>query len=234
MQRAWSLGAIEETAAGVDAVVDSANRGKSGWNGASPRAFQDLRTHPLEEDIMKSHHSDPSSRGRRPAQIAIAVIAVGIAACSADESTESAGAPREVPSGMTEAAATVQMGGRSYTFSQVQCDLDDQVDDDVLLRAGGTAPDGRRMSLEVEQRRVGDMLHERVTLYFGSVTEGDQWHARASGSEGGSWATATAGDEPLDGPLIVIKDGVLTAEGAFVHETRDETQQGSLRARCAG
>jgi len=103
-----------------------------------------------------------------------------------------------------------------------------------LLRAGGTAPDGRRMSLEVEQRRVGDMLHERVTLYFGRLTEGDQWHARASGRKGGSWATATAGGEPLDGPLIVIQDGVLTAVGAFAHETRDEAMQGSLRARCGG
>lgn len=76
------------------------------------------------------------------------------------------------------------------------------------------------------------MIHERVTLYFKSIVEGDHWNATASGTPGGSWAVTTVGDVPLDGPLIVTQTGDLTATGSFHHETREETLEGNLNAHC--
>jgi hypothetical protein len=161
------------------------------------------------------------------------LIGAGIVACGGESAPESAAASQGAATRAAQATATMELGEESYTFERVTCDLDDSIDDDILLRAGGTAPDGRRMTLEVERREVGDMRHDRVTLYFGSMMEGDQWHSYASEQPGGGWMVLDT-REPLDGPLVVIQNGELTAEGTFKHETRDATQPGSVRVRCEG
>lgn len=158
------------------------------------------------------------------------IATLGLMACGGD--AEPAPANEEPASRAVQATAVMELGEESHAFDRVTCDLDDSNDDDVLLRARGTAPDGRPMTLEVERREVGEVLHDRVTLYFGSIVEGDQWHAYATGRPGGPWATHSGG-EPLDGPLIAVEEAVLTAEGMFAHETRDATLPGSMRVQCA-
>lgn len=159
------------------------------------------------------------------------VVTFGLMACGGEDAPEPAPTNEAPTSRATQATAVMELGEDSYAFERVTCDLDDSMGDDVLLRARGTASDGRSMTLEVERREVGDVLHDRVTLYFGSIVEGDQWHAYATGRPGGPWATSNGG-EPLDGPLVDIMAGGLTADGTFVHETRDATRPGSVRVQC--
>jgi hypothetical protein len=180
---------------------------------------------------MTSSHKAPQLIGSSWVLAMLAVAAAGIAACGGENTPDTAAASQNAASQQGQAEAVMELGEETYTFERVTCDLDDSIDDDVLLRANGTAPDGRRMSLEVERREVGDMLHDRVTLYFGSMMEEDQWHSYASGQPGGSWIVLDT-REPLDGPLVVIDGETLTAEGTFTHETRDEARQGSLRVAC--
>jgi hypothetical protein len=162
----------------------------------------------------------------------LTVIAAGMVACAGENAPEPAAGSQDSPSRVARPGAVMELGNESYTFESATCDLDDRIDDDVLLQARGTAPDGRRMTLEVERREVGDILHDRVTLYFGSIVDGDHWNATASGRPGGGWATEVG--EPLDGPLVMIRGGELSAAGTFVHETRDATQALALRVRCEG
>lgn len=168
----------------------------------------------------------------RSAGLVATVVTLSLMACGGDDAPEPAPTNEAPASRAAQATAVVELGEDSYTFERVTCDLDDSIPDDVLLRARGTAPDGRSTTLEVERREVGDALHDRVTLYFGSIVEGDQWHAYATGRPGGPWATHSGG-EPLDGPLVDMEAGGLTAEGTFVHETRDATLPGSVRVQCA-
>lgn len=182
---------------------------------------------------MTYFQAAPRRIGSRSVWAMLTVIAAGMMACGGESAPDSAATTQDAASPAAQATAVMELGEQSYTFERVTCDLDDSIDDDILLRAGGTAPDGRRMTLEVERREVGDVLHDRVTLYFGSIMDGDQWHSYASGQPGGSWMVLDT-REPLDGPLVVIADGELTAEGTFKHETRDETQPGAVRVRCEG
>lgn len=186
---------------------------------------------------MTPRYSPVISSVARLSGTSLTVLAVTLVACSAEPAARSEDAPRSAAAQAATpqaaaSSATLELGSDTYTFDRVTCDLDDSVDDDILVRGSGTAPDGRRISLEVERREVGDRLDDRVTVYFGSMVEGDHWNARASGQPGGSWATAIAGGEPLDGPLVVIEGSTLTAEGTFTHETRDESLEGSLRVTC--
>jgi len=167
-----------------------------------------------------------------PVVLAMAAFALG--ACGSDETPDSTAMAGDLPAETGEPAAAAELGGETYTFDRSTCDLEDSIDDDILARASGTIPDGRRASIEVERREVGDQWHERVTVYFGSLMEGDQWHAVAHGQPGGQWFTGTAGGEVRDGPLIVIRGNEVTAEGSFSHETRDETREGSVRILCGG
>lgn len=170
--------------------------------------------------------------GSRSAGLVAAVITLGLVACGGEDAPEPAPSNEGPTSRAAQATAVMELGEDSYTFERVTCDLDDSIPDDVLLRARGTAPDGRSTTLEVERREVGDALHDRVTLYFGSIVEGDHWNAYATGRPGGPWTTQSGG-EPLDGPLVDIEAGGLTAAGTFAHETRDATLPGSVRVQCA-
>jgi hypothetical protein len=183
--------------------------------------------------MMTSSHQVPHQVGRVSRKAIVTALVAGMLACAGDSESESAAASQDAAPRAAQASAVFELGGETYTFERATCDLDDSIDDDVLVRASGTAPDGRRMSLEVERREVGEVLHDRVTLYLGNIADGDHWNAYASGEPGGTWRADIVG-EPLDGPLVVIEAGGLTAEGTFAHETRDESQPGSLRVSCTG
>jgi hypothetical protein len=183
--------------------------------------------------MTSSSHSRRSSHPAKWARAALPLLAILIVACTSDAVPDS-DRTQEASTSQASATATFELGPDTYAFERVTCDLDDQVGDDILARAAGTTPDGRPMRFEVERREVGDLLHDRVTLYFGRMIDGDQWHARASQLPGGGWATTSAGGDPLDGPLIISHDRELAAEGMFTHENREETQPGSLRVTCAG
>lgn len=180
---------------------------------------------------MRHPKEEPLRLGSRSAGLLATVVTLGLMACGGEPDAEPAPTNEAPASRATQATAVVELGEDSYTFERVTCDLDDSMGDDVLLRARGTATDGRSTTLEVERREVGDALHDRVTLYFGRIVEGDQWHAYATGRPGGPWATHSGG-KPLDGPLVAVEAGGLTAEGTFAHETLDATRPGSVRVRC--
>lgn len=183
--------------------------------------------------MSSSSHSRANSHPEKSLRAALPLLTI-VAACTADVVPKSDEALQEASTPPAGAAATLVLGPDTYSFERVTCDLDDRVDDDILVRATGTASDGRRMTFEVERREVGDLIHDRVTIYFGPLVDGDQWHMRASALPEGGWATTPVGGDPLEGPLVVIENSELRAEGTFTHETRDEAQQGSLRASCAG
>ncbi len=182
---------------------------------------------------MTSSHEVPHRIPSSSVRVMLTFIAAGMVACGGENAPEPAAGSQGPASPAVQPGAVMELGDESYTFESATCDLEDSMDDDVLLQARGTAPDGRRMTLEVERREVAGILHDRVTLYFGSIVDGDHWNATASGQPGGGWATDIGG-EPLDGPLVMIRGGELSAEGTFVHETRDATQHGALRVRCEG
>jgi len=170
----------------------------------------------------------------RPPRPILLLLAILAADCGADTTPGSDAASRSGPASSSGSAATLELGPKAYSFARVTCDLEDRVPDDILVRATGTAPDGRRMHLEVERREVGGLHHDRVTITFGSIVDGDQWSATASALPDGGWARTSAGGEPLDGPLVVIGEDGLRATGTFAHETREEKREGSLVVRCAG
>jgi hypothetical protein len=170
---------------------------------------------------------------RHKALAMLTLAAAGIVACSGENTPETAAASQDATSQEVQAEAVMELGGETYTFESARCDLDDSFDDDLLVQASGTAADGRRMSLEVERREVGGLPHDRVTIYFGSMMEGDHWNAYANQTPQGTWVTENGGD-PLDGPLVVIDGTTLTADGTYKHETRDEASTGSLRVSCGG
>jgi len=178
---------------------------------------------------MTSPHNTPYGLGLRPCYVVLTILVPGMLSCG--ESASGSGTSEARATGTSQATAVVELGEESYAFDRVTCDLNDSVDDDVLVRATGTAPDDRRMTLEVEQRMVGDRRRERVTLYFGSIMDGDQWNTYGTEQPAGNWVTENGG-EALDGPLMVVADGGLTAEGRFTHETRDASQVGTVRVRC--
>lgn len=160
-------------------------------------------------------------------------VVAGALACGGEGASGSDATSQAEAFGPSQATAVFELGEDTYTFERVTCDLNDSIDDDVLVRASGTAPDDRRMSLVVEQRIVGDLRHERVTLYFGSMMEGDHWNSYGTEQPSGNWVTENGG-RPLDGPLLVKQGDELTAEGTFDHETRDASQAGALRVNCGG
>ncbi|MDP2479225.1 MAG: hypothetical protein Q8W51_02230 [Candidatus Palauibacterales bacterium] len=180
---------------------------------------------------LSSRPTSPPSERR--ARALLLVLAVVVAGCGGEATPDGDEAPRSGPAS-APAVATLDLGPDTYRFDRVSCDLDDRVPDDLLLQATGTAPEGRRVHLEVERREVGGLIRDRVSVSFGSIVDGDQWSATASALPDGGWATSPAGGEPLDGPLVVIEGDELRAAGRFRHETRDEAREGGLLARCAG
>jgi hypothetical protein len=186
---------------------------------------------------MMGRRQKPYAGSPTPSRLVLVTLAglvLGAVGCTADSAPEQNPPPQANVAGAVGPTATVELGADTYVFDRVTCDLQDSVHDDILVRGSGTAPDGERMSFEVERREVGDMLHDRVTIYFGNIVEGNHWNATASGRPGGSWATGVAGGEPLGGPLVVLEGTALTAEGTFAHETWDEPRRGSLQVSCGG
>lgn len=169
---------------------------------------------------------------RRARAIMLTVPLFGLAACGSGDASDSSSTAGDRTTENRKPAAIAELGTDSYTFERSTCDLEDSIDDDILARASGTTPDGRRVSIEVERRQAGSGVHERVTVYFGRMMEGDQWHAVASGEPGGPWSTGNVGGEARSGPLIVLQGDELTATGSFRHETRDAMRDGSIRIMC--
>lgn len=139
--------------------------------------------------------------------------------------------PGDVPA---DRAGTFELDGIAHSFLVVQCDLEGRSPTGLLLRGNGTAPDGRRTTVEVERLARGEMVHERATVYFGSIVDGDHWTASRSMWPDGRWFLDPAGDEPAEGPLVRVEGNELVAEGPYRHETEGSSRPGTLRATCPG
>lgn len=91
------------------------------------------------------------------------------------------------------ALALVACGTHSLTLIQRR----------AVLRAW-TAPDGRRLTVEVERLSGSETTQERATIYFDGILDGDHWTARRSGHPGGRWFAGSAQLEQVDGPLLQV------------------------------
>ena len=156
------------------------------------------------------------------------------AAVAAAGTGAKAGAVRteDVASIPTDRAGTFDLDGTMHTFLVVTCDLTGSSTTGLLLRGTGTSPDGRRLTAEVERLTPGEITHERATVYFGGLMDGDHWTAQASGWPDGRWFAGEDGSVPVEGPLIRVSGNALTAEGAYRHEGDDSTETGRIHATC--
>lgn len=152
-----------------------------------------------------------------------------VTACSSERQETMEDAAAAIP---TDRAGTFDLDGTVYTFLVVKCDLTGSSETGMLLRGTGTAPDGRRLTAEVERLTPGETINERATVYFGGLVDGDHWTARASGWPDGRWFAGEDGSEPVEGPLIRVSGNELTAEGAYGHERDGLTKTGRIHATC--
>ena len=134
----------------------------------------------------------------------------------------------------SDRAGTIELDGETASFLVVTCDLSGTREDGMLLRGTGTAPDGRRLSVEVERLAAGETVNERATVYFGGLVDGDHWTVRATQWPDGRWFADEVGSEVTEGPLIHVSPNEVTAEGAFQHQRDEATKRGRVQATCPG
>lgn len=175
----------------------------------------------------------------------LALVAMALSACgdggsgsapaaSETGSTGEADSQREEQAASIPAdrAGTFELDGQGFSFLVVTCDLSGNSEDGMLLRGTGTAPDGRRISVEVERLAGGETVDERATVYFGGLVDGDHWTARTIQRPDGRWFADEIGSETTAGPLIRVSGNELTAEGAYRHERDETTMPGIIHATC--
>lgn len=179
---------------------------------------------------------------------ALLVLLLSVTSCSSErqEAQEDAAAAAEIEAiaergtARTESVAFIptdragafELDGTEYPFLVVRCDLTGDSPDGMLLHGTGTAPDGRRIAIEVEWLQDGDRVSQRATAFFGSIVDGDHWTSRAMGRPDERWFADEIGSEALEGPLIRVSGNELTAEGAYRHERDGLTKTGRIHATC--
>lgn len=139
---------------------------------------------------------------------------------------ESAGTP------LGPSRGNFTIGGTTYSFRVVRCDLSGEEFDGMLLAGGGTTPDGRRLAVEVE-RVDGERIVERASVMIGQARDGERWGARRAQGPDGSWFGDEAGQVRAGGPLVRITGSDLVVEAGFDNRAGTSTEPGVLRASCA-
>lgn len=213
------------------------------------------------EGVGRSEGDEYAMSGKS-ARILLAAAALA-PACGAPDA---AGVDGQAPGAARAASpaavhlATLTIGDTTYEFRILRCDLTGSAEDGILLRGNGTAPDGRRFTVEVERLAPpidAGTIAERVTLNL--LPDGDrdaaQWEARRETSmfDRARWIRSYADAEPADGPLFRISGTELVAADTYAHsllltpqrqrqftpaERRKflndarETKAGTLRATC--
>lgn len=178
---------------------------------------------------MPSRRIRPASRLRAPL-LSAALLATF--ACGGDSPEPPASAPTAEAAPSTQEAGTFTLGEETFEFRVVRCDLTGASMDGILLAGTGTTPDDRRISVEVERLDESETIRERASVWFGSITEGDGWSARAAGYPDGRWFGDEARTETAEGPLLEVAGNALTVAAPFHHRTREESRPGTLRATC--
>lgn len=130
-------------------------------------------------------------------------------------------------------SGSFSVGGQTYGFRAVRCDPSGGAPDGMLLRGSGSAPDGRRMTVELERLAPGQVTWESASVYFGSITEGNGWEARRGGVPDGRWYADDALSVPAPGPLINARGNELLVEAEFTPRAGGVAQSGVLRVSCA-
>ena len=148
-----------------------------------------------------------------------------------DAGPRPAGANNSAPSPQSTSEGSFAVGGTTYTFRVVRCDLSGGDPDGMLLRGGGTTPDGRRLAIEVE-RVEGEAVVERASVMIGTARDGERWSARRAQGPDGAWFGDEAGQTRASGPLLQISGSGLVVEAAFGNQAGTSTANGVLRASC--
>ena len=171
----------------------------------------------------------------KPARVlGTALLVFAFAACGGEAGAEGDAQAGAAAGGSAEQAGFVEVAGTGYSFRVVRCDLSGNSPDNLLLRGAGTAPDGRTLTVLVERRTGSELVSEGISVYFGSIVEGDHWTATGTRLADGSWTRGEMMHEPADGPLLQISGDEMVAEGVFLHETDDRSEAGVLRVVCTG
>ena len=174
--------------------------------------------------------SEQSAAG--PAMALLVMLLAGFTSCAGAEPDSSAAAQPAGGRIPDDRAGLFELGDARYPFLVVRCDLTGNAPDGMLVRGSGTAPDGRRMAVEVERLVDEPNVSERATVYFGRLLDGDHWSVSRFGRPGGRWFTEEVGNEAADGPLHQLTGSELVVTAPFRHSLQDTTRQGTLRARC--
>lgn len=160
-----------------------------------------------------------------------AILALG--ACGASTSSEpaAAGSGAMPTQSAIGSMGTLEIGDTTYEFRITQCDLAGGRADGILLRGTGTAPDGRRIRVEVERLTPGmdgpGFFYERVTMDLApdGAAEGErgEWEATRSSfdnerwTRGSDWTGGSDVREPADGPLFRISGTELVADDPYLY-----------------
>ena len=159
----------------------------------------------------------------------LVTVCVSLGCAEPESRAEAQPAGGTIPS---DRAGVFQLGDEEYPFLVVRCDLSGGAPDGMLIRGSGTAPDGRRMAVEVERLVDEPNVSERATVYFGRAVDGDRWSVSRFNRQDGRWFTEEVGNETADGPLHQISGGELVVTAPFRHPRQNMTRQATLRARC--
>lgn len=182
--------------------------------------------------MMQTFASRRAVRGLRRFRGAALVVLVLVACGDVEPEPDAVDAPVTTVAAATPSNGTVELDGTTYEFTVNRCDLTGGRPDGMLLEGSGTAPDGRRLKVEVERLERSETTWERATIYFGSIVEGDSWTARLAGWPDGRWFADDAPADPVDGPLHRVSGDQLLIQSTFRHETTRDAAQGELRVTC--
>lgn len=162
-------------------------------------------------------------------KLLLLVLAVSLGCAEPESSAEAQSAGGEIPA---DRAGVFQLGDEKFPFVVVRCDLSGNSSDGMLINGSETAPDGRRMSVEVERLVDEPNVSERATVFFGRAMDGDRWSVSRFKRPDGRWFTEEVGNETADGPLIQISRDELVVTAPFHHPRQNITREATLRARC--
>jgi hypothetical protein len=165
-----------------------------------------------------------------------AFLVVGAGCGSPDTDVPRVEAAHEEPAAATAGGeeGTIRIGGTTYAFDVLACDVSGETDDDMYqtLSGRGTTPEGERFQVTVSRNDVAGMLVHTVSFAAGDVLRGEGTVREAQRMRHGQQWSSTF-DGPAE-PLIRIDSNRVTASGLFGSPDGSEaaSEPGSLEARC--
>lgn len=178
------------------------------------------------------------ARARASGGTAVVVGALLASACGAGDDPGAGAADNpEARAVAAESAGTLVMGDGAYAFVVRTCDPEGRDPNGVTLRGHGTAPDGRRLTIEVERLPANEphgRLEHNAFVLIGGVMEGEAWSAKRIRAADGEWREAEHVDAPATGPLVEVDGRRVSVRGTLWREGSEDRVEAELLADCPG